>query len=171
MQDPVTAAAVSRFPNPLALSPTCSSTQLFEVFELCSLSEPARALCGYSLERCRLSRNCYENCYENCRPSSCGGCGMNSDLAARAVDSAELLTFQIGQWEHLEYPENAPPLGQRNADAIIAGHAAIRTIDKMIRSLHELRGQLTAELREDEDIRGQRIDRMVAECRDAKLRP
>jgi hypothetical protein len=28
----------------------------------------------------------------------------------------------------------------------------------MIRSLHELRSQLTGELRQDEDIRGQRID-------------
>ena len=45
-------------------------------------------------------------------------------------------------------------LGQRNADAIVAGHAAIRTIDKMIRGLHELRGQLMNELRQDEFTHG-----------------
>jgi hypothetical protein len=93
---------------------------------------------------------------------------MNGDLAAQTAESAELLGLQIGQWEHLEYPENVPPLGQRNADAIVAGHAAIHTIDKMIRSLHELRGQLIAELREDEDIRAERIDHMIAEFRDTE---
>jgi outer membrane lipoprotein-sorting protein len=78
---------------------------------------------------------------------------MNHDLAASAAESVELLGFQIGQWEHLEYPQNVPPLGQRNTEAIIAGHAAIETIDKIIRSLHELRGELIGELRQDEDIR------------------
>ena len=83
---------------------------------------------------------------------------MNHGQAARLAESAELLAVRIGQWEDLEYPENVPPLGQRNADAIRAGHAAVDTIDVMIRSLHELRSQLTGELRQDEDIRGQRID-------------
>jgi hypothetical protein len=93
---------------------------------------------------------------------------MNHDLAAATAESAELLALQIGQWEHLEYPENVPPLGQRNAEAIEAGHAAIDTIDKIIRGLHELRSQLVGELRKDADIRNERIDRMLAEYRDAQ---
>ena len=93
---------------------------------------------------------------------------MNRHLAAGLAESAELLAFQIGRWEHLEYPENVPPLGQRNANAIEAGHAAIDTIDKMTRSLHELRSQLVGELRKDADIRNERIDRMLAEYRDAQ---
>ena len=79
------------------------------------------------------------------------------------AESAELLAFQIGGWEHLGYPENVPPLGQRSADAIRAGHAAVSTIDEMIRDLQDLRGQLVSELRQDADIRGQRIDQMIAE--------
>jgi hypothetical protein len=93
---------------------------------------------------------------------------MNHDLAAGTAESAELLALQIGQWERLEYPENVPPLGRRNADAIVAGHAAIRTIDKMIRSLHELHGQLISELRQDEDIRAERVDRLIAEFREGE---
>ena len=93
---------------------------------------------------------------------------MNRDLAAATTESAELLALQIAQWEHLEYPENVPPLGQRNPHAITAGHAAIRTIDKMTRGLHELRGQLIGELRKDEDIRAERVDQMLAEFREAE---
>jgi hypothetical protein len=125
-------------------------------------------VCGHSPERCGRSGNCYENCYETWRPRFSGRCSMNGDLAARTAESAELLALQIGQWEHLEYPENIPPLGQRDADAIVAGHAAIDTIDKMIRGLHELRGHLIDELREDEDIRAQRIDQMIGELGDSE---
>ena len=88
---------------------------------------------------------------------------MNRDPAAGLAESAELLAFQIGRWEHLEYPENVPPLGQRSADAIEAGHVAVSTIDGMIRDLRDLRGQLVSELRQDADIRGRRIDQMIAE--------
>ena len=165
----------------LAVSPPDSPTQLFDSFELRSLPEPpvgiepttcslrvpphripacsaericpARSVYKYSSERCRFSGNCYENCYEGLHPGFGGGCDMNHDLAASMAESAELMALHIGQWQHLEYPENVPPLGQRNADAIVAGHAAICTIDRMIRSLCELRVQLTAELQEDEDIR------------------
>ena len=96
---------------------------------------------------------------------------MNGDLASRGIESAETLNFQIGMWEHLKYPENVPPLGQRNAHAIRAGHAAVRTIDEMVRSLQELRSQLISELRQDEDIRNQRIDRMIGESPDAERPP
>ena len=46
-----------------------------------------------------------------------------------------------------------PPLGERSASAITAGHEAVKDIDRLIARLHEIRACLVGELREDEDIR------------------
>jgi hypothetical protein len=46
-----------------------------------------------------------------------------------------------------------PPLGERSARAIEAGHEAVRDIDALIARLHEVRARLVSELRADEDIR------------------
>ena len=59
-----------------------------------------------------------------------------------------------------------PPLGERSAKAIEAGHAAVKDIDQLIAQLHQVRAQLVGELRQDEDIRAARVDAMLAERRD-----
>jgi len=69
------------------------------------------------------------------------------------LDKVGLLGVRVGVWNHLAYPENVPPLGERNAAAITAGHDAIEVIDEITRDLYALRNQLISELREDEDIR------------------
>lgn len=76
----------------------------------------------------------------------------------------------IGAWEEFGYADPplpgcapVPPLGQRSAAAITAGHEAIDGIDKLTRRLYEIRNQLVGELRKDSDIRGRRIDAMIAD--------
>lgn len=89
-------------------------------------------------------------------------------------DAAELLAVRVGAWNHFGYaaPEGGqagiPPLGERNAAAIKAGHGAIEVIDKIIRDLHVLRGQLVGELRANEDALGARVDATLAARRDGQ---
>jgi hypothetical protein len=73
---------------------------------------------------------------------------------------AGLIHWHAGLWEDLGYrnpptPESKtiPPLGERSAPAITAGHEAVKDIDRLIARLHEVRAQLVSELRQDEDIR------------------
>ncbi|MGD0373632.1 MAG: hypothetical protein ABSB01_03460 [Streptosporangiaceae bacterium] len=54
-----------------------------------------------------------------------------------------------------------PPLGERDADAITAGHGAIEVIDEILAELTSLRQQLITELRADEDARAARVDAML----------
>ena len=56
-----------------------------------------------------------------------------------------------------------PPLGERSAKAIEAGHEAIKDIDRLIAQLFQVRAQLVSELRQDEDIRAVRVDAWLAE--------
>jgi hypothetical protein len=72
----------------------------------------------------------------------------------------DLINLHVAAWNAFGYenpptPDCAtiPPLGERSADAIKAGHQAIHDIDDLIRELHIIREQLVGELREDEDIR------------------
>lgn len=96
---------------------------------------------------------------------------MSADLSAGLAEQAALIYWHVGVWHDLGYPEPLPgpgchpipPLGERPAGAIEGGHEAIKDIDALIRQLHELRGQLQRELREDEDLRAARIDKMLAE--------
>ena len=80
------------------------------------------------------------------------------------------MNFHIGGFEDFGYaeppaPECAviPPLGQRSAKAIEAGHEAVRDIDRLIARLHEVRALLVSELRQDEDIRAARIDERLGQ--------
>lgn len=73
---------------------------------------------------------------------------------------ASLIHFRAGAWQDFGYedpptPDSAriPPLGHRSADAIKAGHEAIRDIDRLIARLHKVRARLVSELRQDADLR------------------
>jgi hypothetical protein len=98
---------------------------------------------------------------------------MNApDLSHGLVEMAELINFRVGAWHDFGYEtppapdcKPIPPLGERSADAIKAGHAAIRDIDDLCRQLYALRAQLITELRRDEDERARRVDQMLAESR------
>jgi hypothetical protein len=87
-------------------------------------------------------------------------------------EAAGLLNFRIGAWHDFGYVtpptpdcQGIPPLGERSAEAIKAGHGAIKVIDEIVRDLYGLREQLVGELRADEDIRAVRVDAMLAEGR------
>lgn len=87
------------------------------------------------------------------------------DLEALAAEINGL----IAAWEEFGYADPpgpgcvpVPPLGKRNAAAITAGHQAIDDIDRLTRRLYEVRSRLEDELRQDSDIRGARIDAMLA---------
>ena len=84
---------------------------------------------------------------------------MNIDTSDLG-EMAGLIHFRIGAWQDFGYenpptPECAtiPPLGERSANAITAGHGAIQEIDRLIARLYQVRAQLVNELRRDEDIR------------------
>jgi hypothetical protein len=73
---------------------------------------------------------------------------------------AGLIHFRVGAWQDFGYespptPESAliPPLGKRSAEAIKAGHNAIKEIDQLIARLHQVRAQLVSELLQDQNIR------------------
>ena len=94
-------------------------------------------------------------------------------LAAGLEELAALIYFRIGAWQEFGYVEPPtpdckaiPPLGERSAKAIEAGHEAVRDIDQLIAQLHQVRAQLASELRQDADIRNARVDAMLAERRD-----
>jgi hypothetical protein len=89
--------------------------------------------------------------------------------AAGLEDLAGLINFRVGAWQDFGYAEpptpgcaTIPPLGDRSAKAIEAGHEAIKDIDRLITRLHQVRAQLVSELRQDEDIRAARVDAMLA---------
>lgn len=92
------------------------------------------------------------------------------DLSYGLEELAGLITFRVGAWHDFGYevppaPEckAIPPLGERSAEAIKAGHEAIESIDELTRQLYLLRDQLITELRQDEDLRAARVDAMLAE--------
>jgi hypothetical protein len=96
------------------------------------------------------------------------------DLSDGIGELAGLINIRVGEWHDFGYenppsPEckAIPPLGERTAAAITGGHEAIEAIDELLRQLYALRAQLVSELRRDEDIRAERIDRMLA----ARLTP
>jgi hypothetical protein len=97
---------------------------------------------------------------------------MSADLTDGLTEQAALIYWLVGVWHDLGYkdpptPEckTIPPLGERPATAIKGGQDAVGAIDDLARQLYRLREQLVGELRQDSDIRGQRIDRMLAESR------
>lgn len=88
-------------------------------------------------------------------------------------DAVSLLGVRVGLWNYSGYaaPEKGqaaiPPLGERKAEAIKAGHAAIDIIDDIIAEARHLRDQLIRELRTDEDLRARRVDQMLTQQRPA----
>jgi hypothetical protein len=96
--------------------------------------------------------------------------GTGLDGAAAGLEElAGLINFRVGAWQDFGYAEppmpecaTIPPLGERSASAIKAGHEAIRDIDRLIARLHQVRAQLVSELRQDEDIRAARVDALLA---------
>ena len=92
-----------------------------------------------------------------------------NDAAAGLEELAGLINFRVGAWQDFGYAEpptpdcaTIPPLGERSAKAIEAGHEAIKDIDQLIAQLHQVRAQLVSELRQDEDIRAVRVDALLA---------
>lgn len=74
--------------------------------------------------------------------------------------AVETIHLHIGGWQEFGYPPPAapgsaviPPLGQRSAEAIHAGHQAVKDIDQLMAQLYMIRGQLVSQLRKDSDIR------------------
>jgi hypothetical protein len=100
----------------------------------------------------------------------------SDQLLGVAAELVALIAVQVGIWNDNGYPEPLPfegahpipPLGQRSADNIRAGHEAVATIDELVRHLHALREQLVGELRTDADARAARITRLLAEARAAR---
>ncbi len=96
--------------------------------------------------------------------------GGGLDGAAAGLEElAGVIRFRIGAWQDFGYAnpptpdcKTIPPLGERSADAIKAGHEAVRDIDRLIAQLRQVRGQLAGELRENEDKLGARVDAMLA---------
>jgi hypothetical protein len=79
---------------------------------------------------------------------------------AELSELVDLISLHVGAWEEFGYenpptPDCAtiPPLGERSAEAIKAGHEAVKEIDRLIARLYRVREQLIGELRQDEDIR------------------
>ena len=96
------------------------------------------------------------------------GAGLD-DAAAGLEELAGLVYFRVGAWQDPGYADPPapgcaviPPLGERSAAAIGAGHEAVKDIDELIARLHQVRARLVAELRRDEDIRAARVDAMLA---------
>jgi hypothetical protein len=85
------------------------------------------------------------------------GAGPQTSGLAELVD---LINLHVGAWEHFGYADPPspgcaviPPLGERSASAIKAGHEAIADIDRLLAQLYGIREQLVGQLRRDEDIR------------------
>lgn len=94
------------------------------------------------------------------------------DYASGLADLAGQISFSVAAWHEFGYetppaPEckAVPPLGERSAEAVTAGHAAIAEIDQLTRQLCRLREQLVGELRQDSDLRAARVDAMLARRR------
>ncbi len=75
-------------------------------------------------------------------------------------DLAALVHFRVGAWQDFGYADSPspdcaviPPLGERSASAVKAGHEAIEDIDRLAARLQAVRSQLVSELRRDEDLR------------------
>jgi hypothetical protein len=106
-----------------------------------------------------------------------------SDPAAKTTaewpgieETAGLLNLRIAEWHDFGYanpPTPAckaiPPLGERSAEAIKAGHGAIEVIDEIVRDLRRLREQLVGELRADQHARAGAATRQEAEAGSAPV--
>jgi hypothetical protein len=92
---------------------------------------------------------------------------------AEVEDLAGVIAGRIARWEEYGYLnppaphcKTIPPVGERSADAITAGHGAVEAIDELLRHLHGMRGRLVDELRENADAVMARADELLARYRD-----
>jgi hypothetical protein len=106
-------------------------------------------------------------------PADLAGTGeLPTDFSHGIEELAGLINFRVGGWHDFGYetpptPEcnPIPALGERSAEAIKAGHAAIEAIDELTRQLYAVRSQLVGELRQDEDVRMGGVDAMLDRLR------
>jgi hypothetical protein len=84
-------------------------------------------------------------------------------------EPAGLLNFRIAEWHDFGYTtpptpdcKTIPLLGERSAEAINGGRAAIEVIDEIVRDLYRLRERPIGELRANEDALNARVDRTLA---------
>ena len=94
------------------------------------------------------------------------------DLSYGLEELAGLISYRVGGWHDFGYEtppapgcKTIPPLGERSAEAIKAGHGAVEAIDELTRHLYALRQQLTGELRANEDALMARCGQLLAETR------
>lgn len=88
------------------------------------------------------------------------------DLSYGIEEAGAVIQGLVGAWHDFGYEtppgpgpyKLIPPLGERSADAIRAGHRAVDEIDKLTRQLSQLREQLTGELRRNADLVMGRLD-------------
>lgn len=97
------------------------------------------------------------------------------DYSAGLEEAAGYITFLVGAWEDFGYRvppspdcKAVPPLGERSAEAIKAGHKAVRAIDELTRQLHRLREQLVGELRRNDDINMERAGALLARLQEER---
>lgn len=90
---------------------------------------------------------------------------MSGDLSYGLDELAGEISGLVGAWHDFGYEnpptpdsKTIPPLGERSAAAITAGHDAIKRIDALSRQLYRLREQLIGELRQDADLREARLE-------------
>jgi len=94
------------------------------------------------------------------------------DLSYGLEELAGLISFRVGGWHDFGYADPPapdckpiPPLGERSAQAITAGHDAVEAIDELTRQLYALRQQLTAELRANHEALMASSGELLATCR------
>ena len=102
-------------------------------------------------------------------PGACVMCGRPEaehrpdvslpDAAGQLAGLAADLGVLIARWG------TDTAAGEREPDAIRAGHAAVEAIDDMLRELHRARHKLTAAIRADQDATAAQVDAMLAEAR------
>ena len=90
---------------------------------------------------------------------------MSADLSHGIEERAGVICGLVGAWHDFGYEDPPapsckaiPPLGERSADAIKAGHQAVGMIDDLTRQLDALRQQLVTELRQNSDLLMARLD-------------
>jgi hypothetical protein len=90
---------------------------------------------------------------------------VTGDLSHGLKELAEAINFRVGGWHDFGYEtppapdcKPIPPLGERSAEAIKSGHAAVETIDELLKQLYALRNQLVGELRQNQDLLMARLD-------------
>jgi len=81
--------------------------------------------------------------------------GQPYDVHAKLEDAMGVLAIALAQWEERLAGGPAP-------EARRAANTAMDAIDAMVRDLHEIREQLTGEIRDADDATAARVDALLA---------